>query len=41
MRSEGDSPAVVGAMEAPEWREAPELPRALDFADQGDVDVRV
>jgi len=41
MRSEGDSPAVVGGMEAPEWREAPELPRALDFADQGDVDVRV
>jgi hypothetical protein len=32
---------VVGAMEAPEWREAPELTRALDFADQGDVDVRV
>ena len=31
----------VGAMEAPEWREAPELTRALDFADQGDVDVRV
>ena len=41
MRSEGRFACCGGRYGGAGGREAPELPRALDFADQGDVDVRV